>query len=325
MPLVRDPQHIRLAMLGMVDGNGHPYSWSAIINGGFDAAAMSRCPYPAIHQYLSAQPKAALGIPGAKVTHVWCDDPADATRVAEASLIPHCVGKPEDVLGHVDAVIIATDKPEEHLERARPFVEAGLPVFVDKPLTDRVDHLRQFARWQRGGKPVLSTSCMRYAVEFAQARQRLADLGELRLLTMTMCKSWERYGIHALEGVYPFLPPGGWVSASHRGDERHNVVHLRHAAGVEVVLPVIADLYGAFGCLGAYGTKGQFHATFGDTFGAFKAQLVAMVAWLRTGRLPFEFSETIELMQLVIAATRSRAEQGRVVPLGEIRTETVAE
>ncbi|MDD3926903.1 MAG: hypothetical protein PHT33_09620 [bacterium] len=24
---------IRLAMLGMVDGNGHPYSWSAIFNG----------------------------------------------------------------------------------------------------------------------------------------------------------------------------------------------------------------------------------------------------------------------------------------------------
>ena len=35
-PLVDDPQKIRLAMLGMVDGNGHPYSWSAIINGRYE-------------------------------------------------------------------------------------------------------------------------------------------------------------------------------------------------------------------------------------------------------------------------------------------------
>lgn len=32
-PLVKDPAEIRLAMLGMLEDNGHPYSWSAIING----------------------------------------------------------------------------------------------------------------------------------------------------------------------------------------------------------------------------------------------------------------------------------------------------
>ena len=51
-PLVSDPNRIRLAMLGMVEGNGHPYSWSAIINGGFDAATIKDCPYAAIPQYL---------------------------------------------------------------------------------------------------------------------------------------------------------------------------------------------------------------------------------------------------------------------------------
>ena len=77
MSLVPDPQHIRLAMLGMVDGNGHPFSWSAIINGRYDAAAMADCGFPAIPQYLAAEPPENLGIPGAQVTHVWCDEPAD--------------------------------------------------------------------------------------------------------------------------------------------------------------------------------------------------------------------------------------------------------
>ena len=42
-----DRKEIRLAMLGMVDGNGHPYSWSAMFNG-YDAAEMAKCPFPVI-------------------------------------------------------------------------------------------------------------------------------------------------------------------------------------------------------------------------------------------------------------------------------------
>ena len=131
MKLVKDPDNIRLAMLGMVDGNGHPFSWSAIVNGRYDRDEMSRCGYPVIPQYLGAQPAGALGIEGAKVTHVWCDSPADGPRVARAAFIPNVVADPRDVIGQVDAVIIPTDKGHEHVERARPFVEAGLPLFID--------------------------------------------------------------------------------------------------------------------------------------------------------------------------------------------------
>jgi predicted dehydrogenase len=316
--LVPHVDQIRLAMLGMVDGNGHPYSWSAIINGQFDRRLMAQCPYPVISEYLGAQPAGALGIPGARVTHIWCDDRQDAERVAAAAYIPTVVAQPTDVIGQVDAVIIPTDKPEEHLARARPFIEAGIPIFIDKPLTDDLGHLRQFAQWQRDGRPILSTSCMRYSTEFETCRSCLGDLGELRLLTLTMCKSWERYGIHALEGVYPFLPPGGWESISHRGDDCSNLMHLHHQSGVEVILSVIADMYGSFGVLGAFGTKGNANYIFKDTFHAFKAQLVAMVGWLRTGRSPVPFEQTIELMKIIIAGKQSRADGGRVVPLSEI-------
>ena len=33
-----------------------------------------------------------------------------------------------------DELLIATDDGNDHVRRARPFVEAGLPVFVDKPM-----------------------------------------------------------------------------------------------------------------------------------------------------------------------------------------------
>lgn len=318
MPLVPDPDTIRLAMLGMIPGNGHPFSWSAIINGEYDAEAMAECGYPVIPQYLGAAPRGELGIPGARVTHVWCDTPGEAEQVARAARIATPVERPEDVLGQVDAVVIATDDGGDHVRRCKPFVEAGLPVFVDKPLADNVDDLRQFIAWQRDGHPILSTSAMRYAREFAAFDAGRAGVGEPRLLTMTTPKSWERYGIHALEAVYPRLRPGGWLWAANSGEAGADIVHVRHEDGVDVVLAAIADMYGGFGYAGMYGTEGAMETKFEDTFFAFKSQLVAFVEYLRTGDLPFPFDETIELMKIIIAGRLSRERNGARVMLSEI-------
>jgi hypothetical protein len=307
---------IRLAMLGMVDGNGHPYSWSAIFNG-YDAAEMARCPYPGITSYLGKEPKEAFGIAGAHVTHIWTDDPADARQVAKASLIPHVVGRAEDVIGQVDAVLIATDKGHEHVARARPFVEAGLAVFVDKPLVDNEPDLQTFSRWVAAGAPILSSSCMRYCKEFLPYRASTHELGALRFVCVTTSKSWERYGIHALEAIYPILGPG-FISARNTGTVERNVVHLQHRCGADVVAVASADMLGGFGALQLCGTAGHAAAMYGDNFFAFKAQLQTFINYLRTGERPFAFAETQELMAMVIAGTRSRTEGGRQVPLAEI-------
>ncbi len=318
-PLVKDTQNIRVAMLGMVDGNGHPYSWTAILNGRYDAQVMADCGFPVIPQYLGAEPPENLGIPGVQVTHVWCDDPADAAKVARATFIPNVVERPEDVIGQVDAVIIPTDRGWEHVDRCRPFIEAGIPLFIDKPLCDRPEHLEQFIAWHDAGKAFLSTSAMRYGKEFAAARQKLPEtVGELRLVTITTPKSWERYGIHALEAVYPMFAPGDWLSVANTGTESANIVHARHASGVDVVLAAVSDMYGAFCKLAVYGTKGSLFVPFADTFFAFKAQLEGFGAYLRTGQSPVPFEETVELMKIVIAGIRSRQESGRTIHLKDL-------
>jgi len=307
---------IRLAMLGMVEGNGHPYSWSAIFNG-YDPDEMAKCPYPTIPAYLGKEPKESLQIQGARVTHIWTDDPADAPKVAKASLIPNVVERPEHVIGDVDAVIIATDKGHEHVSRCQPFVEAGLPIFVDKPLVDSEQDLATFSRWVGEGAPIMSSSCMRYCKEYLPYRASTHELGEIRFASITTPKSWERYGIHALEGVYPILGPG-FISARNTGSLERNIVHLKHRCGADVVVVATADMYGGFGILQLCGASGQAHAVMADTFYAFKAQLAAFVEYLRTGARPFPFSETQELMKLVIAGIRSREEGGREVMLDEI-------
>lgn len=315
-PLADRP--IRLAMLGMVEGNGHPYSWSIIINGRFDHAALARCPYPVITDYIGKAPPHMLGLPGVEVTHVWTDDPSDAPRVAETAGIAHVVRRPEDVIGKVDAVIIATDRGHEHVARCRPFVEAGLPIFVDKPLTDNRADLATFTRWvMEDGRPILSSSAMRYAKEFVPYHRATHEFGALRTIFVTMAKKWETYGIHALESVYPITGPG-YVSVRNTGSEGRNVVHLRHRDGIDVVIAVTEDQIGGSGLVTLAGTSGGVTLRSQDTLSAFRAQLAGFMGFLRSGTPPVPFAETRELMQLVIAGIESRAAGGAEVFLSGI-------
>jgi predicted dehydrogenase len=321
MPLIKNPQDIRLAVLGCTVGNGHPYSWSSMFNG-YDRDRMTKeCPFAGIPVYLNKEPTETLRIPGARVTHVCCtgDGGFTAEHVAQCALIPHVVENPTDVIGHVDAVIIATDIGHEHVARARPFIEAGLPVFVDKPLTDNEPDLKTFSAWVAAGKAIMSSSSMRYTKEFLPYRISTHELGAVRFASITTPKSWEAYGIHALESIYPILGPG-FLSARNTGTVERNVVHLTHRCGADAIVIASADMYGGFGCLQLCGTVGKVQVASSDTFYAFKTQLQAFIEYLRTGIRPFPFSETIELMQLVIAGIRSRSEGGREVALTEIGT-----
>jgi predicted dehydrogenase len=301
----------------MVEGNGHPYSWSAIINGNYSKEEMAKCPYETIPQYLGAQPENNLGIDGAKVTHIWTDDPEDAKKVAKASNIGNIAKKPTDVIGEVDAVIISTDIGHEHVERARPFVAAGLPIFIDKPLADNEEDLIIFSKWIDEGAKILSSSCMRYAKEIVPYHRNYAELGELRFASVTMAKKWETYGIHALEMIYPVLGPG-FVSVRNTGTYERNIVHIKHRNGVDIVIPTINDMYGAFSIMQLCGTLDNITLKSKDTFTAFKAQLKAFVEYIHTDNLPFPFEETKELIKIVIAGTKSREQGGAEIFLKDI-------
>lgn len=361
---------LRLAMLGMIPGNGHPYSWSAIVNG-YDPAPLAACPYPVIRQYLGAKPPATVGIAGARVTHLWTDDPAEAPGVAATALIPHVLARPEDAIGQVDAVLVATDDGFDHVRRARPFVEAGLPVFVDKPLALTIEDLRTFLAWEKAGARLLSSSGLRYAPELTPylAGTTNPALGELRWISGVSTKTWERYGIHLLEPIARVLGPGfesvrlesavassANVAAleqresvagaattlslrSHAATSADGppptpapakplptlplveVAHLTHRSGVQVTLPVISDGGATFGTLHLCGTAGQATVRFPDTYTAFRGQLVSFIDYVRTGRAPYPFAETVEYMAVLIAGIRSRNQGSRHVPVAEIMAE----
>jgi hypothetical protein len=177
--------------------------------------------------------------------------------------------------------------------------------------------LRQFLHWQRAGAVLLSTSGMRYAPEM---RADFSALGELRWITSFTCKSWERYGIHALEAVAPLMGPG-FRSVRAQSNERGDVMQITHASGLHLSLGALHDAYGSFGAVHLHGTQGDLALKLRDTYHAFRGQLLAFIELLRSGQPPLSFEQTVELMAVLIAGIRSRQQQGREVAVAEILSE----
>ena len=164
---------------------------------------------------------------------------------------------------------------------------------------------------------------MRYAKEFEEYRnsERLKNLvGKVDYASITTPETWERYGIHALEAVYPILKPG-FYSARNTGSYDRNIVHIKHQSGSDLIIAAIKEMHGAFGNLFIGGTEGKVYRDFEDTFFAFKAQLVSFIEYIKTGKRPFPFEETVEMMKIIIAGIKSREEKGREVLLTEILKE----
>lgn len=316
-PLI-EKKEIHLAILGQTPGNGHPYSWSAMFNG-YDRDLMTKeCPYAGIPAYLNKEPE-GFQIPDVKITHICTNGEGDFTaeHVARCALIPNVVENPEDVIGKVDAVIIATDIGSEHVDRCRPFIEADIPLFIDKPMVDNAGDLKIFNEWVGEGKALMSSSSMRYTKEFLPYRASTNNLGKLRFGSIMTSKKWETYGIHALEAIYPIFGPG-FISARNTGTKDRNVVHFTHTCGADVIVIASKDMHGGFGLLTLAGTEGSDQLAFKDSFYAFRKQLVSFVDYLRTGIRPFPYSETEELMRMVIAGIQSRESGGTEILLKEI-------
>lgn len=157
---------------------------------------------------------------------IWDYDQNHAEKFADKFNISEVVRKPEDMVGKVDAVLLAggrkppkADEPwgvqkDDHLTLSRPFLEAGIPVLVDKPLADTVEDAAEMIRLaQENNVLLMSSSANRFAAEVRALKQLVddGDLGDILGATCTLgtgltTLSW--YLVHILEAVYVIFGPG---------------------------------------------------------------------------------------------------------------------
>src|SRR5690606_11333279 len=143
--------------------------------------------------------RATLGIEGVEVSHVWTQDRTISESIAESSGISVVADQLTDMIGHVDAIILGRDDPENHVEMARPFIDAGLPIFIDKPLAASTADLQYFKEKIQQRKFILSCSSLPYANETQMTRPILDSLCPVQLVSPTGKKDWFNYAENILE------------------------------------------------------------------------------------------------------------------------------
>ena len=68
------------------------------------------------------------------VAAVWGEDGEASRKIAEKCGVQ--IVRPEEMLGAVDAVMVTSRNGALHAGYARPFIEAGKPAFIDKPIAN---------------------------------------------------------------------------------------------------------------------------------------------------------------------------------------------
>lgn len=240
----------------------------------------------------------------------------------EAMGIP-IVATPQDLLGHIDAVLILSICGTAHLERVRPFLTAGIPAFVDKPfacsLSDALDMLRLA---EHHNVLLMSSSGMRFADETLSILQTATTLGRLLgAMTFGPAKRADgnpglfHYGIHSVELLLQLMGPGC------------KAVRTTFCDGAEVVTGQWAD--GRLGTVrgNRHGSTAYGYVAFGEhgvlpqlvsTRYSYRNLLRAFVQSLNSGKPAIPPSSSVEVVRFILAALRSEQSAGSEVRLDEV-------
>ncbi|WP_225035918.1 Gfo/Idh/MocA family oxidoreductase [Winogradskyella sp. SM1960] len=291
---------IRFGVIGMSEGNGHPYSWSAIFNG-FNKEAMANCPFPGIPEYLNKRsfPEDFLTEQGC-VTHIYTQDFDLSKEIALASNIAHIVSSPEDMICEVDAILLATDDGENHYKMAKPFIEAGLPIYIDKPFAISIGDALRIYEIEKYPKQIFTCSALRFANELILTSEEREALGSIIHVEASVPKKWDTYAIHVIEPIVSQLPLRGKlldVKSIKKNGFHHSLIEWENTAAYikttgSYKSPISFTYHGK--------NNTSVNKVFVDSFSCFKNALNLFTTIInRNEDLFIDQSETLEIIEII--------------------------
>lgn len=245
-------------------------------------------------------------IPRARIVRVWDADPAKAEALAELCGIDDVVSTPEAMVGAVDAVLLPDDTSCVHGRLAAPFLDAGLPTFIDKPIAGSYDEAREIVeRARKGGAPLMSLSCLRYTDQMLDVFASREALGTASTVVAVGPDREGRpihyYGLHTVQ-LYVAMMGLETESVQDVGDHDHHVIKLEYSDARRGVIHLTQDAPG-------YVITGKFakgRRTYeADLARSFFRMLKDVVQMFRTGEPPVPIDEMLHIIEIMSAAEKS--------------------
>lgn len=225
----------------------------------------------------------------------------------------------EQMADSVECAVIHGCDWDRHVARAKPFVDAGRTILVDKPMAGCLGDLNQLRRWVDQGVRIGGGSSLRFAEEiFAWLQRDIDDRGTAQTVLCGCGVDEFNYGIHAYSLLSAILGPG-IESVRHLGEGMQRRIAVTWADGRMGVLAV-----------GAVDQGLPFYATIVtdravepiavDSSKVYRALLENQLPYL-AGEVdvpPMPFEDLMEPERCALAAKKSWEEKDRVVRLEEL-------
>ncbi len=222
----------------------------------------------------------------------------------------------EELCKNVDAVLLESVDGRPHLKQARPVIEAGLPLFIDKPLAGSLkDAVAIFELAKKRKVPVLTSSSLRFAKSTLAVRA--GSIGKvIQCETHSPCSLephhpdlfW--YGIHGVESLFTVM--GANCLSVKRGKTEDGKIEVTGKwTGERTGVFREGKGYGGK----AIGTKGESEV---GKYDGYAPMIREIVSFFQTGKPPVSLEESIAIYAFMEAADESKRRNGKEVFLKEV-------
>ena len=268
--------------LGMVDlCTSHPGSWMKIIK------EMDGVEVVAVHDSGGVRP------------------PGYAAQFAQEQEIPNVTDTIEEMVEIVDGALVHSANWDIHIEHALPFIEAGKPVFLDKPMVGNLRDLHELLRLKaKHGGLVMGGSSVRWAAEVQELAAMREEMGEIGVAWVQGRGDFFNYGIHTVECFQGFFG-AGVLSVEHVGQKGGmDVFRADYDDGTPVfyVLGSVANPW----FISISASSGVHARQLGSNI--YPALIERIVAAFTSGEPPIPLEENLECIKVALAAKVSRRE-----------------
>lgn len=244
-----------------------------------------------------------------RVVAVGGNYPESNKAVFDKGQLEFIAEKPEDMLGKVDAVMVTARDGKFHAPFVRPFIEAGIPAFIDKPFTSNWDEAQELvALAKQKNVPIVGGSAVKLCEGVRKLREVVAGapdkvLGGDITAPVSMTNDYGSfwfYSAHLVESclnIFGFDPE--WVLASrHEG----GVTAIVHYPTFEVTNHFNESAYYYSGTVF---DKQSEHREVLDISDIFALECRSFAKILREGKMDFSYEQLIKPVQVLAAIEKS--------------------
>lgn len=232
-----------------------------------------------------------------------------------------------ELLAKVDVVLLESVDGRIHLQQAIPVIEAGKPMFIDKPAAGSLaDVIAIYELAKRHNVPCFSSSSLRFSAGVRELLQN-QELGAIAgAITWGPCSYQEGtpdlffYGIHGIESLFALMGAGCETVTRLQTKDTDLVSGVWKDGRVGSYRGIRRDK-AEFGAV-AFGNKSIVPA---GKLGGYEALCREIGRFFKTGHPPVGAAETIEIFAFMETADESKRRGGAPVSLGSVLAKATAE